>query len=61
MSDALLGVGLNQPVAFRLFIDGELDQIEKHVFASPLAERGLDVDFLIREEAASEVALGGET
>ena len=61
MPNTLLGVRLNQPVVFGLFIDGQLDQLQKILFASPLPQRGLDVDFLIREETASQVALGGET
>lgn len=61
MPNTLLGVRLDQPVVFGLFIDGQLDELQQILFASPLPQRGLDVDFLIREETASQMALGGET
>ena len=61
MSHALLGVPLNQSVVFRLFGDGKLNQLEKILFALPLPKGGLDVDFLVREEATPQMALGGET
>jgi len=47
MPYALLGVRLDQPVILRLIVDGELDDPKKVVIASPLPQRGLDVDFVV--------------